>query len=434
MSHSQSTELEKRVRRQTWPTTGATAEKWLQTPEIQFGEATSLETIHDAESERNALGPSVGTFHVKTLVKDLDPEELSRVDQNLPLKVSLGLSGCLIGGGGSVLILAAIAALTFLWFGAGDSLESVDAPWLWRRIALRGWTSQAITLIALLIRTIVAAQAAVCTSMMAAIVLERHCIPRTQVARLSVFRGINDGPRALAQLLVSSKSLGQFRRYDTLLTILLVLEVTGLQFSSTILLSDVSFTGIVGDAVTTRVQTLISESGEGFPTGVGEYILSPPLLAAFGELKPNITTALDVNGVSDTGMVHRAFLPLPDSGKRTAIRLYEGYLTVLSSRTTCMRPKIQDIKYNAHGWMEWEDQFWGRLNGTLDYGSNLEATVGARPCGVEDCPVLPFGAKFREVILHRGGKAISACSMVLEATIGEVIRGPRDRQFMSPSL
>lgn len=82
----------------------------------------------------------------------------------LTLGESLGTSGLITISGGAIIIFASLAFLSFLWFGAGSTPEAQNAPLAWRYIALSGWTPQAITLIALVLRAIVTAQAGVCVS------------------------------------------------------------------------------------------------------------------------------------------------------------------------------------------------------------------------------------------------------------------------------
>lgn len=120
------------------------------------GEDTVAPALALASSEEEAnLGEPVLKYDVP--VKPVS-------EPRLPLNQSIGKAGLATIFGGMVLILALVAFLAFLWFGAGTSFEGKSAPWVWRRIALHGWVPQVTTLIALVLRTIVAAQAVACTS------------------------------------------------------------------------------------------------------------------------------------------------------------------------------------------------------------------------------------------------------------------------------
>lgn len=102
----------------------------------------------------------------------------------LPIKQSLGLSGSILIIGGTIGLLGVYAFLTFLWFGNGTESEAANATWAWRQIALRGYMEQVISVAALVLTFIVSLQATVCTSMIAALVLEKRSIPQAKVITL----------------------------------------------------------------------------------------------------------------------------------------------------------------------------------------------------------------------------------------------------------
>lgn len=102
----------------------------------------------------------------------------------LPIKQSLGLSGSILIIGGTIGLLGVYAFLTFLWFGYGTGSEAANATWAWRQIALRGYMEQVISVAALVLTFIVSLQATVCTSMIAALVLEKRSIPQAKVITL----------------------------------------------------------------------------------------------------------------------------------------------------------------------------------------------------------------------------------------------------------
>lgn len=103
----------------------------------------------------------------------------------LPLRQSLGLSGSIVIVAGTVGLLGVFAFLTFLWVGYGSKSEAANATWAWRQIALRGYMEQVITLAALVLTFIVSLQAAVCTSMAAALILEKWSVPKAKVSSYS---------------------------------------------------------------------------------------------------------------------------------------------------------------------------------------------------------------------------------------------------------
>lgn len=102
----------------------------------------------------------------------------------LPMKQSLGLSGSIVIIGGTIGLLGVYAFLTFLWFGYGTKSRAANATWAWRQIALRGYMEQVISLAALVLTVIISLHATVCTSMTAALVLEKRSVPQAKVITL----------------------------------------------------------------------------------------------------------------------------------------------------------------------------------------------------------------------------------------------------------
>lgn len=102
----------------------------------------------------------------------------------LPIKQSLGLSGSIVIIGGTIGLLGVYAFLTFLWFGYGTKSRAANATWAWRQIALKGYMEQVISLAALVLTVIISLHATVCTSMTAALVLEKRSVPQAKVITL----------------------------------------------------------------------------------------------------------------------------------------------------------------------------------------------------------------------------------------------------------
>lgn len=352
-----------------------------------------LQKIHiDKRSATAAISIDPEASSTETSVEQ-ESKDASGPDKRLMIRESLRLAGCAIIFGGSVLIAATVVFLIFLWFGAGSTHEATNAPELWRRIALDGWTPQAVTLIAVIIRLNITCQAAVCASMLAAIMLEKRSVPKSKAVHFSVLRGVGAGPLTLMRLIASSRRLAMLLCVETVLTFLLLLGSLGLQFTSTILLSDLDTSAITSSITQTQLQTLLSVSQERMTTSTHAYSRSQPVFAVFGEVQTNATTRPDVRGYSSTGLVQRAFLPLQSSAQRAATRSYEGYSTTMSSDVACMRPNIKGLQYNSDRWDEWVDQYWGVFNGTLDYVSSLEDAGKTPPYDLESCPPLSFNCE-----------------------------------------
>lgn len=310
----------------------------------------------------------------------------------LPLRESLGFSGLIALIGGYLGIIGVLAFLTFLWFGYGSAPEAANASRAWRQIALSNWMARAITLSSLAIRLLITFQATVCTSMIAALILEKRHARKSCVPWISVMRSINDGPYKLVEVLLSSKSRTIVCHPEFWLATLMVVTTLALQFSSTVLLSDLHSSVIISDHNQTQIPSLISYNKTDFAvqlTGF-EYLLKPPTFSTFGEVQSTSDVSPNSDGLSDTGLLQRGFLPFSGSDNRTSVRKYNGNTIIMNSRAACMRPVI-DAGYrytNDSGNFEGS----ALLEGQLQYTSSLQqAQVDSESlCGSGECEELPF--------------------------------------------
>ncbi|KAI8288379.1 hypothetical protein K4K60_011049 [Colletotrichum sp. SAR11_57] len=140
------------------------------------------------------------------------------------------------------------------------------------------YITQAITLSTVLLRSAVTAQSAIYTSLVAGIVLERHGVPLYRVAEISMIRCANDGPLRLAWLLVSSarKSILQ-----AALVIVLLLTTLAVQFSSTLLVSDLGLASLVGDARDGSLRLHMSQEVISLNRQTNDWILRPRAYVPF---------------------------------------------------------------------------------------------------------------------------------------------------------
>ncbi|KAI0404455.1 hypothetical protein F4802DRAFT_598152 [Xylaria palmicola] len=311
----------------------------------------------------------------------------------LPLKESLGRTGITTVLGGSVVILAGIAFLSLLWFGYGDAPEAADAPRLWRQIALKDWMTRTITISSLVLRSVVSFQVALCTSMIAALVLEKRLTRKSDVAYLSITRSISDGPRKLVQLLLCSGSWSVLAYVELWLISLLALVMLALQFSSTLLLSDIHSYVIVGDEERTPVANFGTFTG--FFDGSGDLATlevdrNNPANTIFGEARMDYDVTPTVSGLSDTGVVQRSYLPFVGSENRTSVRSYRGPTLVINSRVTCVPPLMKGHFSSRDP--NYADVDVGHLLGNVKYGESIrKAKEGVGPlCDTRGCESVPF--------------------------------------------
>ncbi|TRX90302.1 hypothetical protein FHL15_008847 [Xylaria flabelliformis] len=334
---------------------------------------TTLETLRDDTSQ------------------DAGGESRSKASR-LPIKDSLGLSGQLNIIGGSVLILGLLSFLLFLWFGHGTR-EAADATWAWRQIALKGYMVQAVTLASLVLRLAVSMQSVVCTSMLAALVLEKRFARKSDVAWFSVMRSTNDGPLKMAQMMLFSKYLT--RHIEFWLLSLLALVTLALQFSSTILLSDITNFVILGDVGRVSLPDLLNINEQDFDIDIpiGSFITQKPIYGIIGEANTSFNTSPDVRGLSQTGLVQRAFLPLSETENRTSIRHFNGNAMVMSSNVACIRPEMSDVSLSLQGRLDGASDAY--IEGSLQYGlsiDNAQATAN-QSCISGDCDETGFSCQ-----------------------------------------
>ena len=143
--------------------------------------------------------------------------------------------------------------------------------------------------------------------------------------------------------------------------LLLCLTTTLLQFSSTALLSDLrlgqlpslpSIRNATYDFVYTHDGSgtdpaIYHFSGYTYPIQLrtSTWLRPPPAFPAFAEYSQPVSSP---EGVDDTGVLLRAFLPFADAQSRETVRNYSGKATVLDSRVSCQRPQLSHISLGAN--------------------------------------------------------------------------------------
>lgn len=129
---------------------------------------------------------------------------------------------------------------------------------------------------------------------------------------------------------------------------------TFFQFTSTVLLSDLSLQILPGDPVQTQNiyydyifdPTNTSTRGPyNYVETIGRFTLNKPLVnPTFAELNG---AAVKQSGISDTGPTLRSFLPISSSGDRGILSRYAGKSTVLDLRVTCVQPNITNLIWDG---------------------------------------------------------------------------------------
>jgi hypothetical protein len=234
--------------------------------------------------------------------------------------------------------------LAFLWFGDDTSTR-------WNNIMVGGWATRAVSVSALLLRTAVDFQATIATAMLVALLLEsRAGVSLYHLANMSPMRTGTVGPWTLAGFMMREvwHSARKYKRIFNWMMLALVLLLTTilLQFSSTLLLSDIK-PGLLGSPDF----EVVLKPGLSFRniyqriTRDAAWTTNPPFYPAYGEYSGSVPTT---DGISDTGILLRTFLPWSTAATRQIIRSYNGKALVLDARVSCQAPVITDLTATEH--------------------------------------------------------------------------------------
>jgi hypothetical protein len=237
---------------------------------------------------------------------------------------------------GFLLNLGALAFLWFLW-------TAKDSNDVWERIVLANWTTRVITLTSLLIRFIITAQAAICTSILATLILHKYGVLLPDSAAVSLMQFENRGPHALIAPILSS--LRRTRGFAVATPLFMLFSTTTLlQFSSTILLSDINLAPVTDYGKQAMLYY-------GYTFGNND-IVDLFLEKGYWQRKPNTFPAFaedsqqpdQIPGTHDTGRSLRAFLPVYPEFQRDSLKAYDGMALVFDSRFVCVQPTLEDFE------------------------------------------------------------------------------------------
>lgn len=247
----------------------------------------------------------------------------------------------------SVIVL--LAALRFLsWIYWGDK----SRPW-WRHMMVRGWSKQAVTLSAIAIRFAVASLATTATAMIAALAIETRGVPIDDLAQVSIARFSNNGPETFWISGLFNKAFLGIRLRVPLL--LLLCTAVASQFTSTLLLSDFDQGLVTGFAnqetillatSPTIISTTVEDAELNFTTKDSYWSRYPKQFAAFAEYtEPGDSS----DGVEDTGVTLRSFLPFSDQNDRASLLEFNGVAPVFDTRCLCVRPTFTSLLFDVTG-------------------------------------------------------------------------------------
>lgn len=285
----------------------------------------------DAEDDEPSTNPASSSLST------LSPKERPR--KTILFKFLLVLPG------GFLVLAAAVAYLTFLWFGH-------KTGYAWSRLVLHNWVTTSVVITALVIRTAVATQMTFLTSLLALTILKSGA-PIGQVTRLSSLRYSNSGPSELLRILFPSVRhthiLGVFSSTFALAILSLLL-----QFTSTLLASDLS-PGLVETFANRSHSPVLWDS---FPDPEQRYSIwtdaltsIPITFPSFAEFsnRSDATQTLHDDRYDDTGPSLRAILPVSTEQGRSDLRSFEGNASIYDARWICTRPTFNMSNLQLQG-------------------------------------------------------------------------------------
>ncbi|RYC61204.1 hypothetical protein CHU98_g4990 [Xylaria longipes] len=147
---------------------------------------------------------------------------------------------------------------------------------------------------------------------------------------------------------------------------------------------------ISGEATETPVPSLLTYNKSEFDFRLTSgFINRLPVYQIFAKVPSNSDASPSPEGLSDTGVIQRRFLPQAERDDRIALRRFDGNLMTRNSRVACARP-IMDAFYETTETAA--DINYRSLRGRLNYRERLEAAgvSGELSCSSSECQELPF--------------------------------------------
>lgn len=257
----------------------------------------------------------------------------------------------LIAGFG--LLCAAVGTLAFMWF-------SSPAITAWKEITARNWLPKAISICTGVVQQVLMLQLGTVTATLVSLALESKDVVIGDVASVSAMRATapSTGAFVMAWQYLSGGSYRSARRSNNIFPILSAALLWCLsQFRLLIILTDVSLRSTAGLASPASLpysfhyNTTYTTAGsfEAMHTHfqdpfVGAWNRKISKYASFAEYSE---PPYEADGVSDTGVTLREFLPFSTAQNREKLKSYKGNSTVLDARVTCQVPQIENATVHS---------------------------------------------------------------------------------------
>ncbi|KAI0897579.1 hypothetical protein F4806DRAFT_406811 [Annulohypoxylon nitens] len=366
--------------------------------------STDLQAHGSTIDRTHSTGDEVDRIHDQD---DAEKYENSNI-HTLPLKPleKLGwiplLSFCL----GPFVSFITVGFLVFLWIHSSSKI--------WLTIVTADWTPRSVTLCALTIRVVVDLMTGFSASMIAAQILERWSVYLAGLANISLMRASKP---SLSSLILSFRQVGSKSKSlsPLALTFLLAVLMFALQFSSTILLSDLKSGSLIGlpntisysydldwgwdtDSVLARVggQDIYNSSlgpsslssGPGIAYLPSAWTRRPESFPIYAEYREPIPAK---SNVDDTGYSFKSFLPFSDAEQRRSISSFRGPSFVLDSRVSCQKPIISGLNTSHASTLWYETNAWYTITGNVSNSTEVDGLWFPNDVSME----IPFACQHR---------------------------------------
>ncbi|KAJ1326573.1 hypothetical protein MN608_08020 [Microdochium nivale] len=350
------------------------------------------------------------------------------------LRETVGKYGTFIIFCGAITIPVLLSLLVVLWAG-GNGGEGGNGTTEWRFLVLKGWFTEAVTLLSMGIQILTSLQSLICTSLSAAVIIETAGVPLSQIAEISMMRGVNDGPWRLV-FLTWSTSWKSFLSLQPLLIVVLYLGTVATQFGSTILVTDLDTRSIVGYGNETLYNMTVSRDALNYKPFANMWYI-PPEYNTFAEVPPDISSKPSPQGLSDTGNTKRFFLPV-SRNNITTIRGYDGPAYGWNSRVSCVPPTIS-------GRFNMSDPGRNRLPYILSLKGNIAYEDTFTQAGLPQVPLCNAGKCLPQsfnctlvVAMELGSQGLSHCvpsvDNVVNSSPMKWLSDPRDGPVNANSM
>ncbi|WAO88842.1 Hypothetical protein NCS54_00620400 [Fusarium falciforme] len=241
----------------------------------------------------------------------------------------IGILGVLTIVIGTLVHLASLAVLIFLWRGAEASLDR-NEPKLWQTIVWDGWAPGTVTICSAAMLTSISLQLGLLVAALAAIMLETSGMSFKDIPLLSTERASKSSPIGILPAVFRQTTHGTSGLVHSFIVTIAVTIMLVSTFISTILLSDFETHDIAAPAMTSNKTITFEHDIELEDVNRASYWRSKPAAQwRFAEAQ------IGKSSPGDTGDTYRAMLPFLNETSRTSLEFYSGPAVVANTRTIC---------------------------------------------------------------------------------------------------